>query len=314
MTQTIEFTEPELTAAQGSADTATATPGDERDNQLEAETNGAKTFNGAELEEAKALVSSTVVPATQEEKSENASQQSQQPAKHSNLQTGRATVSNQTSDPIESEPYRWHECTVGINIQLIPDAVNKEHYETAIIGVRTHNDTPIIKRVAAKELLPLPECIKELIREMREQLPARDEHRAERLARAAKQAAKPSLVKAQPAKTKVKPGRYIAAQSTGAQKEAIEQEAFDDDLFSSPPMCEQAEATDASNDGEDFAEDFPVEVGEKAAGGNTQEQHKSRLPAPLTNRTARREKYDKRGRLLKEKPTASPQNQMSLIK
>ncbi len=148
---------------------------------------------------------------------------------------------------------------------------------------------------------------------MREQLPARGEHRAERLARAAKQTANPSSVKALPGKTKVKPGRYIAAQSTGARDEAVEQEAFDDDLFNSPPAQEQVKAIAASNDEEDFAEDFAVEVGEKAAGINTQEQRASHLPAPLTHRPARREKYDKRGRLLQEKQTASPQNQMSLI-
>jgi len=311
MTQTIELNERQLNVENGSSGTLAVTPENKRVDQLEAAAADVETCNASELEEAKVLASSPAAPATRREESENASLQS---AKQLNSQTGRAAANTETNDPVESEPYRWHECTVQLNIQLIPDAVNKEHYETAMIGVRTHNDAPIIKRVAAKELLPLPECVKELIREMREQLPARAEHRAERLARVVKQAANPSSVKARPAKTKVKPGRYIAAQSTGAQDAAVEQEAFDDDLFDSTGACEQAEATNASNDGEDFAEDFTVGMEEKAAGGNTQEQSAIRLAVPLTHRTGRREKYDKRGRLLKEKQTASPQNQMSLIK
>lgn len=306
MTQTIEPNEPELTAANGGSGALAVTPKNERDDQLEAGADGVETGNASELEEVKALSSSPTEPATEREESEDASQQL---AKQSNSQAGQASANTQANDPVESEPYRWHECTVGINIQLIPDAINKEHYETAIIGVRTHNDAPIIKRVAATELLPLPECIKELIREMREQLPARAEHRAERLARAAKQTANPSLVKAQPAKTKIKPGRYIATQSTGAQKEAVEPEAFNDDLFSAPPAGEQTGALDDSNDQEDLAS----ESKERAAGSDMPAQGESCLPTARTNPSPRREKYDKHGRLLKEKQAASPQNQMSLI-
>ena len=306
MTQTIEPNEPELTTANGGSGALAVTPENERDDQLKVAADGVGTGNASELEEAKALASSPTAAATGREESEDANQQL---VKQSNSQLERAFANAQANDPVESEPYCWHECTVGINIQLIPDAVNKEHYETAIIGVRTHNDAPIIKRVAAKELLPLPECIKELLREMREQLPARAEHRAERLARAAKGAAHPSSVKGQPAKTKVKPGRYIAAQSTGAQKGTVEPEAFDDDLFSAPPMREQTGALDDSNDQEDFAS----ESKERAAGSDVPAQSESRLPTARTNPPPRREKYDKHGRPLKEKQAASPQNQMSLI-
>ncbi len=175
------------------------------------------------------------------------------------------TSHNQASDPVESEPYRWHECTVGIQITLIPDPADTAHYKTALIGIRTHSDAPIIRRVAAKELLPLPPCIMELIHELREQLPARSEHREERMARvrqAAQKTQKPTT-NAQPVRTKFKPGRHVAA-GGGPPAAVIEHEAIDDDLFSTAlAQGETAEATDQEVETDERADDFSREPQEE---------------------------------------------------
>ncbi len=224
------------------------------------------------------------------------------------------TSNNQESDPVESEPYRWHECTVGIQITLIPDPADTAHYKAAIIGIRTHSDAPIIRRVAAKELLPLPPCIMELIHELREQLPARSEHREERLARA-KQAVQKPPAKAQPAKTKVKPGRHLVAAGVGDPATVVEQEAFDDDLFSTAlAQGETAEATEEGVETDEGADDFSREPQEEVACTKTSEgAAKQQSPPRGQSHAGRKAKSDKHGRSLDPKSSSTPQNQMSLI-
>lgn len=227
------------------------------------------------------------------------------------------TSNNQESDPVESEPYRWHECTVGIQITLIPDAADTAHYKTALIGIRTHTDAPIIRRVAAKELLPLPPCIMELIHELREQLPARSEHREERMARArqaAQKAHKPTA-KAQPVKTKVKPGRHLAA-GVEAPTTVVEQEAFDDDLFSTAlAQGETAEATEEGVEADERADDFSREPQEEVASIKKTSEGAAKQSPPLHSQShaGRKVKSDKHGRALDPKSSSTPQNQMSLI-
>ena len=226
------------------------------------------------------------------------------------------TSNNQESDPVESEPYRWHECTVGIQITLIPDPADTAHYKTAIIGIRTHSDAPIIRRVAAKDLLPLPPCIMELIHELREQLPARSEHREERMARAMQAAQKTQkpTTKAQPAKTKVKPGRHVAA-GVDDPATVVEQEAFDDDLFSTAlAQGETAQATEEGVEADERADDFSREPQEEVASTKTSEGAAKQSPPPLgQSHEGRKAKSDKHGRALDPKSSSKPQNQMSLI-
>lgn len=234
---------------------------------------------------------------------------SSQPALRPNSQA--VATNNQLSDPVEAEPYRWHECTVGINITLIPDPTDKAHYQTAIVGIRTHNDAPIVRRVAAGELLPLPSCIMEMVREMREQLPARAEHREERMARAKQtaQTAKQSAAKTQPAKGKVKPGRYVSA-SAQATTAAVEQESFDDGLFSTQPVSETVGDTAGEAEG---AEQFARESQEEAASAKASEGAVKQSTPPRSLARHKAPKYDKHGRALDSKSSSTPKNQMSLI-
>ncbi|MGA9998083.1 MAG: hypothetical protein WBP93_21900 [Pyrinomonadaceae bacterium] len=231
--------------------------------------------------------------------------------------TSPGTASNnRESDPVESEPYRWHECTVGIQITLIPDPADTAHYKTALIGIRTHSDAPIIRRVAAKELLPLPPCIMELIHELREQLPARSEHREERMARAkqAAQKAQKPTTKAQPARTKVKPGRHLVAAGGGAPDAVVEQGAFDDDLFSTAPAQEETTvATKESVEADERADDFSREPQEEVASTKTSEGAEKQSPPRGQSHAGRKAKSDKHGRALDPKSSSTPQNQMSLI-
>jgi hypothetical protein len=232
--------------------------------------------------------------------------------------TSPGTTSNdQASDPVESEPYRWHECTVGIQITLIPDPADTAHYKTALIGIRTHSDAPIIRRVAAKELLPLPPCIMELIHELREQLPARSEHREERMARAKQAAQKTQKLqtKAQPTKTKIKPGRHLVAAGGGAPDAVVEQGAFDDDLFSTAlAQRETAEATDEEVETDERADDFSREPQqEEVASTKTSEGTAKQSPPHSQSYAGRKAKTDKHGRSLYPKSSSTPQIQMSLI-
>ena len=223
------------------------------------------------------------------------------------------TANNGANDPVESEPYRWHQCTVGINITLIPDPTDRAHYQTALIGIRTHNDAPIIRRVAAGELLPLPSCIIEMIREMREQLPARGEAREERVARAkqaAARTAKSPVTKTQPPKAKVKPGRYVAAAAGAPAANAVEQGSFDDDLFGTQPAA--GEVTGAVGEEPEGTDDFASETQREAAGAKASEGAVKQSVSHRQNHTSQKVKYDKRGRAL-EKSSSTPQNQMSLI-
>lgn len=161
------------------------------------------------------------------------------------------------SDPLEAEPYSWGRCTVGISIQLLPNTDGGETYKEAYIGIRTHNDIPIIKRVAADELMPLPDSIMRLIDEMREEFPAREEHRAERQRREkekknpkGKSAAQSKSKNLQP---KLKPGRYMAAagKASGADTATVEDAPFDD-IFSTAPKQQEAAGTSENKDDEDM--------------------------------------------------------------
>lgn len=234
-----------------------------------------------------------------------------QPAPRPNPQV--VPTNNQGSDPVEAEPYRWHECTVQLNITLIPDPANTAHYQTALVGIRTHNDAPIIRRVAAGELLPLPAIVMELVREMREQLPARAEAREERMARAKQtaQTAKQSAAKTQPAKAKVKPGRHVGASALAATA-AVAQESFDDDLFSTRAVSETTGGT--AEEGVEGTEQFASEPQEGAASAEASGGAVKESPPPTQSHARHKApKYDKHGRALDSKSPSTPKNQMSLI-
>jgi len=170
--------------------------------------------------------------------------------------TVAATVApTNASDPVEAEPYAWGRCTVGISIQLLPNTDGGDTYREAYIGIRTHNDIPIIKRVAADELMHLPDCITRLIDEMQEEFPAREEHRAERQRRETEKKNPKGNVAAQSKsknlQPKLKPGRYMAAAGKASEADAatIEDTLFDDRIFSS--VTEQQEAADTSENTDD---------------------------------------------------------------
>ncbi|MCP9496862.1 MAG: chromophore lyase CpcT/CpeT [Pyrinomonadaceae bacterium MAG19_C2-C3] len=172
--------------------------------------------------------------------------------------TVAATVApTNASDPVEAEPYTWGRCTIGISIQLLPNPDGGETYKEAYIGIRTHNDIPIIKRVAADELMRLPGCIMRLIDEMREEFPAREEHRAERQRREkekknlrGKSAAQSKSKNLQP---KLKPGRYMAAagKASGADAATVEDVPFDD-IFRTAPEQQEAAGESGNKDDEDM--------------------------------------------------------------
>lgn len=135
-----------------------------------------------------------------------------------------------TPDPVTKEPYRWNDCTINISIQLLPNKSETER--DCIIGIRTHLDAPIIKRIKADCLEPLPACIADLIAEMREELPIRAAAYLERERKHAGKHKKDEPVK----KARLKPGRHLAANLFAAKSnETVDaseaSKAEDDDLF-----------------------------------------------------------------------------------
>ncbi len=82
------------------------------------------------------------------------------------------------------EPYDFDRCTITIGIQLLPLTDGGDPRERqAIIGVRNHNDPPII-RFAALEEITSPVVIANLLAQLRAELPVREQAHREREAQA----------------------------------------------------------------------------------------------------------------------------------
>ena len=74
-------------------------------------------------------------------------------------------------NPVTTDPYEFDQCTIAVQIVLLPhdgDARGRE----LMVGVRNHQDTPII-RVFRMDEIQLPEAVTGLLDELRAQLPMR---------------------------------------------------------------------------------------------------------------------------------------------
>lgn len=74
-------------------------------------------------------------------------------------------------NPVTADPYEFDQCTIAVQIVLLPYDGN-EHGREVMVGVRNHQDAPII-RVFRMDEIQLPEAITGLLDELRSQLPMR---------------------------------------------------------------------------------------------------------------------------------------------
>lgn len=118
--------------------------------------------------------------------------------------------------PDEDEPYSYPDCTVNINIQLLPDDGDGEGREV-IVAVSSHIEGPLVELTRLNLLGPLPPLLAQLLKQHEERLPtlgaARDEQRQRTTSRAATPAKSKTTVRG--VNGKATASKTAAAGSTG---------------------------------------------------------------------------------------------------
>jgi hypothetical protein len=101
------------------------------------------------------------------------------------------TASTATSQPapqksinvVEEDVYEFDKCLITLAIGLMPDD-GDPNGRLVMLGVRNHQDEPILSTCRLNDLMPLPDPIQQLIEQLKEQLPARSEKAAAKKAKA----------------------------------------------------------------------------------------------------------------------------------
>lgn len=99
---------------------------------------------------------------------------------------------------VEEDPYEFDKCLISIGIGLMPDDGNPEG-RPVMLGVRNHQDAPIVRMCRLLDLSPLPDPIQQLLDQLKEDLPVRSE----------KAAAKKKAAEAAKGKSKVTVGKTV---------------------------------------------------------------------------------------------------------
>ena len=107
----------------------------------------------------------------------------------SDAPTAMGTVSapeaaNTTTDPAKfsDEPYIWAQCTIQVSLQILPEDGPSSSDRKVILGVRTHEDAPLLALKRLSDLEPLPAPLTELLTQLAAQLPERAATERKRLA------------------------------------------------------------------------------------------------------------------------------------
>lgn len=95
-------------------------------------------------------------------------------AQTSSTPTATATQDDDERNEIEKQPYDFDHCTVQIAIQLLPDD-GDPNGRRIVVGVRSHQDAPILRVVRLNELGDLPPIVNTLLGELKSELPAREQ-------------------------------------------------------------------------------------------------------------------------------------------
>jgi hypothetical protein len=99
---------------------------------------------------------------------------------------------------VEEDPYEFDKCLITVAMALMPDDGSPDGRKV-MLGVRNHQDEPILATCRLSDLIPLPDPIQKLLEQLKEQLPARSEKATERKTKAAE--AKKKLISKPKAKT-----------------------------------------------------------------------------------------------------------------
>ena len=98
---------------------------------------------------------------------------------------------------VEEDPYEFEKCLITVAMALMPDDGSPDG-RMVMLGVRNHQDEPLLATCRLSDLMPLPDPVQQLLEQLKDQLPARSEKAAERKAKA-EEAKKNSASKSKPA-------------------------------------------------------------------------------------------------------------------
>lgn len=107
---------------------------------------------------------------------------------------------------VEEDPYDFDRCLITVAMAMMPEDGSPDG-RTVMLGVRNHQDEPIMIKCRLNDLRPLPDPIQQLLEQLKEQLPARSEKAAQRRAKAAESRKKGAAARAAPAARAKKAGK-----------------------------------------------------------------------------------------------------------
>lgn len=79
--------------------------------------------------------------------------------------------------------YEFDKCLITVAMGFMPDD-GDPNGRLVMLGVRNHQDEPILSTCRLNDLMPLPDPIQQLIEQLKEQLPARSKKAAAKKAKA----------------------------------------------------------------------------------------------------------------------------------
>jgi cell division septation protein DedD len=102
------------------------------------------------------------------------------------------TASTATSQPapqkpvnvVEEDAYEFDKCLITVAMGFMPDD-GDPNGRLVMLGVRNHQDEPILSTCRLNDLMPLPDPIQQLLEQLKDQLPARSEKAVAKKAKAA---------------------------------------------------------------------------------------------------------------------------------
>jgi hypothetical protein len=84
---------------------------------------------------------------------------------------------------VEEDVYEFDKCLITVAMGLLPDDGDPSG-RLVMLGVRNHQDEPILSTCRLNDLMPLPDPIQQLLEQLKEQLPARSEKATAKKAKA----------------------------------------------------------------------------------------------------------------------------------
>jgi len=122
---------------------------------------------------------------------EEGEEESAENAAGDEIPAASGTTSTATSQPapqkpvnvVEEDVYEFDKCLITVAMGLMPDD-GDPNGRLVMLGVRNHQDEPILSTCRLNDLMPLPDPIQQVIEQLKEQLPARSEKAAGKKAKA----------------------------------------------------------------------------------------------------------------------------------